>query len=198
MGNNEYGDELFIYSMSLKENMDEKSQAIDIADTAVVGGVSYSFQKIHMFDGSVSVIVPEQFVEMNEESAKLKYPSDYRPQCIYTNYNGALNIAFSLLDYPFDKNQIEEQISEWEMGIKQANPAYVFLTRKTEVLDVVKIGYFEYKSDAQDDKVYNFVFIISACKKLLLGVFNCPFEQHKDWRQLVVRMILSIKEKTSE
>ena len=172
----------------------KKNRAINISNTVEINGVSYSFNRVHILNDAVSVIVPEQFGEMTEEAAKLKYPSEHRPQCIYTTNDGSINIAFDLPDYPLEKSQIEEKISEWKLAIKRVNPAYVFYIEKIEILENTKIGYFDFKSYPLDQDLYSLIFITSIGGKLLLGTFNCPFVQYRDWKRLAVQMILSIED----
>ena len=89
---------------------------------------------MQVFDNRMSVIVPDQFGLMNEEAAKQKNPSAHRPQCILTNDDGSVNIAFSLLDFMLEYDQIEKQVSEWKMVMMQANSTYVFLSERIEVM----------------------------------------------------------------
>jgi len=91
--NEKYGDEKFIYAMALrevfesqkKEAQKKRNQAITVSDNIVIGGIAYGFKKKRIFNGSVSVIIPDKFGKMNAEAAKLKYASEHRPQYIYTN-----------------------------------------------------------------------------------------------------------------
>jgi len=170
----------------------KKNRAINISNTVEINGVLYSFSRVHILNGTVSVIVPEQFGEMTGKAAKLKYPSEHRPECIYTTDDGTVNIALDLLDYPLEKGQIEEKIREWKHAIKRVNPAYVFYTEKIEILDDAKIGYFDFKSYPLDQDLYNLVFISCIGGKLLAGTFNCPFAQYRDWKRLAIQMVLSI------
>ena len=50
----------------------KQSRALDISRTVVIRGVSYSFHREEILDGSVSVIVPERFMEMSKEAAEIK------------------------------------------------------------------------------------------------------------------------------
>ena len=172
----------------------KNDRAISISNTVEIKGVSYSFNRVRVLDDAVSVVVPEQFGKMTEESARLKYPSEYRPQCIYTTDDGSINIAFDLSDYPLEKEQIEEKISEWKLAIKRVNPAYVFYLEKIEILNDRKIGYFDFKSYPLDQDLYSLIFITSIGGKLLMGTFNCPFTHYKDWKRLAIQMILSIQD----
>ena len=206
MDKKKFGDEKFIYAMALKdvfesqekEAQDKRNQAITVSDTIVIGGISYGFKTKRIFDGNVSVIIPDKFGIMNEEAAIKKYPSEHRPPYIFTNADGSINIVFNLLDHPPEMNQIGENICEWKMLIQQASPTCVFLTVKNKALDAANIGYFEYKNDAEDGAVYNLIFTVGTLSKPLLGAFNCPFEQYEDWRQLAVQIVLSIQDTTMD
>jgi hypothetical protein len=172
----------------------KNNRAGSLSGTVVIGGIAYTFQRIQLFDGEASAVVPESFAEMIPEAAKLKYPSEHRPQYILASEDGTVNLAFSMLDFPLAKNQTEEKLGELKEAIKRINPAFVVLTESTETLDGRKVGFFDYKSYAFDQDIYNFMFITDVEGKLLLGVFNCPYDGYGDWKRLVTQMAMSIKE----
>ena len=172
----------------------KKNRTLDTAQTVDISGVSYGLRRMTILEGAVSVIVPDCFTEMERIAAEMKYPSAYRPQHILTADDGAISFAFNLLDQPLAKNQTDEKPGELKAAIKRMNPASIFLTEKVEILGDRKAGYFDYKSYALDQDIYSLVFVTDIYDLLLLGMFNCPFEQYKDWKRLVVRMVLSIEE----
>ena len=175
----------------------KKRRALDISNTVVIDGISYGFQRVLILDDAVSIIVPDSFNEMTAEAAKLKYPSEYRPQYILTSDDGLLNMAFSLLDYPLANSQIDEKVGELRTGIKRINPAFVFLTEKVETLHDRRIGCFDYNSYAFDGDAYHLMFVTNIDNNMLLGTFNCPIEQCQEWKTLVAQMALSIEDRTA-
>ena len=172
----------------------KKNRALSIDKTVKIGGESYSFKRVKVREDGVSIIIPEQFAKMSEAAAKEKYATDYRPQRIFTNHNGTVNIAFSLSEDSLEKSQIKEMATEFKTAIKSKNPANVFITQKTEILGNTKIGYFDFKGYGVDQNLYSLIFITSIKGNMLFGVFNCAFDIYRDWKRLAVQMILSIRE----
>jgi hypothetical protein len=48
-----------------------------------------------ILDGQMKVSVPKSFSLMPLEQAKFKYPSEHRPEVIYTSLDGTVNITFN-------------------------------------------------------------------------------------------------------
>jgi hypothetical protein len=176
----------------------KKDRALSVASVAAINGTAYTFRRMRILDGTLSAIVPDSFEEMAPEEARLKYPSELRPQCILASEDGESNIAFNLFDYPATADQIGEKLGDTKEALKRMNPAYVIMSDGVETLENAKMGYFDFKSYAFDRDAYNLVFVTSAHGSHLMGTFNCPFELYKDWKRIALRMILSIQETGDE
>lgn len=62
------------------KNMNEykKDQYGNIYDGVYIREELLEFEKVELFDGKISIMIPKTFIDMPEKLAKLKYPSSYR------------------------------------------------------------------------------------------------------------------------
>lgn len=71
-------------------------------------------------------MLPEGFVDMPPEMARIKYPSEQRPQEIRMNGDGTVNFTFSLFEAGLEEQQIEDALGQFKSVIRKVNPAFVF------------------------------------------------------------------------
>jgi hypothetical protein len=152
-----------------------------------------------LFNGEVTVYLPEQFKDLSEMAAQEKYPSINRPQVIKANSENTANFTFSLLeensfDFPMTAEFIWEEIDR----IFPRNVLYDTGIVKSEDLETL---WLEYKSFSVEKEVYNILFIVkSKGKNFIVGTFNCPFISYDIWKPCVLEIInnIMIQENTNE
>lgn len=82
------------------------------------------FKEVRVLNDKVSLMLSDAFVDMPLEIAKIKYPSEQRPQVIKMNDDASVNFTFSLYDTPFSERQIESALSQFQRIILKVNPAF--------------------------------------------------------------------------
>ena len=60
-----------------------------------------TFSEIPLFNDQFTIMLPDSFVDMPSEIAKIKYPSEQRPQIIKTSMDTTINFAFNLFNVVF-------------------------------------------------------------------------------------------------
>ena len=114
---------------------------------------------------------------MSLAARKLKYPSENRPEIIKCNEKGNICITLKIIDSPLDEEHVEKLKDEMKVIIKKTNPANVFYEDGVLEVDSKNIGFFEFKSYAIDDSLYNIMFFLEFEGKTLMGTFSCPYEE---------------------
>ncbi|OAB45516.1 hypothetical protein [Paenibacillus glacialis] len=137
-------------------------------------------------------VMPQLFKLMSPEMANLKYPSGRRPDHIFTNVEGTVNMAFTYTNTAVDETEIED------FTIEMAK-----ILRKTQKLqkwygDGVKehsipIGYCEFLSPTITLNVYNLMFFVSLDDRAVLCTFNCLDVEMEDWKPAAHQMMASTK-----
>lgn len=155
----------------------------------------YLFARKELFDNRMSIMLPETFIDMPMEQAKLKYPMEQRPQIIKTNEAGDINFTFSLIEQQMNNDYVEELMQFFKKVLKTSQPSNVFYEEKVEQIGELSVGWFDYVSNGYDKKLYNIVYVLPIHGKLLHGVFNCALEDAANWRTVALQVVRSIEEK---
>ena len=159
----------------------------------------YEFEEAEFFDGELKMYIPNTFIDMPKEARRFKYPSESRPEIIKCNNTGAIAITLKLVNSPISDEYIEELKSMMKAITQRLNPSNIFFDEGILEVDEKKIGYFDYKSSAIDDFLYNYVFLFEIEGKTLMGTFSCSYSEHKQWQDdIVFQMLKTIKINSKE
>ena len=166
----------------------EKQHATD--DKIIIGGKPYDLERVQLFDGKISVLMPEIFSPMDEQVAVLKYPSDFRPKAIYAIDDGTAAITFSLTNTELTRNDMPAALAGCRSTTKKLHPAFTFYEYEADG----EIGWFDYRSYAMDCDIYNVFFATSIDNTLLVGSFSCPYDERDAYKRSAKRIIASVRE----
>ncbi|OOM11689.1 hypothetical protein [Clostridium saccharobutylicum] len=158
-----------------------------------IGERYYEFEEKDFFDEKLKIWIPNDFEEMSEAARKFKYPSENRPDIIKCNEKGNICITLKIIDSPLDEEHVEKLKDGMKVVIKKTNPANLFYEDGVLEVDSKNIGFFEFKSYALDDSLYNFMFFLEFEGKTLMGTFSCIHNECKEWRDVVFQIIKTIK-----
>lgn len=188
-----YADEQIIEAL----NSYKKKQYGDIETGIFIKEELYEFNRQEFFDGKMSVMLPNKFIDMPLELAKMKYPMEQRPQVIKMNEQSDINFTFSILEVELKSENVQELNEGFYHIIKKAQPANVFYEKKLEEMKDTVAGWFDFKSHGLDQKLYNLMYCIPIEGKLLHGIFNSPIQDAEAWKPIVLQVIHSIKDLTT-
>lgn len=158
-----------------------------------IGSVFYQFEEVALFDKQLHVFLPDSFVEMDDKHKKLKYPHEQRPAIVKTDATGAINFTFSYLDEGLTNHWVQELTEGMRDVIKKTNPSHVFYATEVELIHGNNIGYFEFKSPALDDFIYNIMYFMPLGGKTMMGTFCCLYKDYSKWRDIALQVIRSIR-----
>lgn len=187
----EFVDEKIIEFINQSELMNEIN---DIYDEKVkIGNRYYEFEDCVFFDEKIKVRIPKDFEDMDQKSREIKYPSVFRPEVIKTDKTGSINITFNKIDQELEEDMVEELTKGMKSIIKNMNPSNVFYSEGIKEVYGKNIGYFEFKSTAIDEFIYNIMFFFEFEKKVLMGSFSCRYVEYQDWKEIAMQIIQNIK-----
>ena len=185
----------------MSENVDEKildflnesekkKQRKDITSGSVkIGKRYYEFEQVGFYEERVLVYIPKDFKDMSLEARKLKYPSENRPEIIKCNEDGSITFTLNIVDSHLSEDKVCELKDGMKMIIKKTNPANVFYEDGVLKVNEKNIGYFEFKSSAIDDFLYNLMFFLELEEKTLMGTFSCRYGEYKGWRDIIFEIL---------
>lgn len=158
-----------------------------------IGNRYYEFEQMKFYEEKVLLYVPKDFNDMPMETRKIKYPSESRPEIIKCNEDGSITFTLNIIDSPLSEDNVCELKDGMKMIIKKTNPANVFYEDGVLEVNEKNIGYFEFKSSAIDDFIYNLMFFLEFEEKTLMGTFSCRYGEYKEWRNIIFEILNRLK-----
>ncbi|MBW6410329.1 hypothetical protein [Clostridium weizhouense] len=158
-----------------------------------IGERYYEFEESEFFDEKLKIYIPKDFTDMSLEARKLKYPSESRPEIIKCNEKGNICITLNIIDSPLNEENVGKLKDGMKVIIKKTNPANVFYEDGVLEVDSKNIGFFDFKSYAIDDSLYNIMFFLEFEGKTLMGTFSCLYSECQQWRECAFQVIKTIR-----
>lgn len=164
-----------------------------VAGPVKIGKRYYEFDESEFFDGKVKIYIPKDFEDMPLETRKFKYPSENRPEIIKSNEEGSIAITLNYIDSPLDEERVSELKDGMKIIIRKTNPANVFYEDGILEVENKNIGFFEFKSSAIDDFIYNLMFFFELEENTVMGTFSCLYREYKEWRDIAFQVLKTIR-----
>ena len=165
-------------------------------DGLIINGEQIDFQETPLFHEKMTILLPATFVDMPQKIARIKYPSEQRPQIIKTDLLGSTNFAFNLFDKAIKPAQMKSAADGMKSILKKVNPANIFYESGTEPLCETMLSWFEFKGHGIDTQIYYIMFLTSIGGKLMHGIFNCAVADMEAWKEAAFQVIRSIQDRT--
>ncbi|WP_051236259.1 hypothetical protein [Paenibacillus pinihumi] len=158
-----------------------------------VGGETLTFVTQELMDRRLSMKLPRNFQEMSEEMARIKYPSDRRPQLIFTNETGTVNLAFTHTASPVEKAEVGQFTEVMTASLRKAQKLRKWHGSGMLDTDETTVGYCEFVSPTLEEDIYNLMGFLSMEERALLCTFNCLGDDMKEWQPMAHAMMRSIR-----
>lgn len=185
-------------SKDTKENAPAQAEKQSINTGIRILGKWIYFERRLLAKETITMMLPKDFVPMSPEIARMKYPSEQRPETILTDETGTVNLMFQYMEGEENNATIESFRNQIFGMMKRVNPGI-----KEKEIGVVEAGekqiaYVEFSSPAIDGKLYNLMFYLAVKGQPLMGSFNCQTKEMKYWRLAAFEMMQSIEMAESE
>lgn len=156
--------------------------------------LAYGFRRIYLF-AEYSIMIPEHFDLMRTEFIKRKYPSEYRPDIVYTNESSTVNITFCKTDEEVGRGELERYISNVFHSMRKLYGSESVLAYEMMMTDGLNVGYFDVVTKGFDTEIYNLIFHFAGQGRIVRGALNCPKDEADLWKKLMIGMISSLQVK---
>lgn len=153
----------------------------------------YEFKETEFFDEKLKMYIPESFQDMPLEARRFKYPSESRPEIIKCNEDGSIAITLNVIDSPLNEDYVEKIRDLMKLMNQRLNPANLYFDEGILEVDEKNIGFYDFKSSALDDYLYNLIFLLEFQEKTLMGTFSCSYGIYKEWKGVAMEMIKTIR-----
>lgn len=177
-----------------KKVADETLEEVDVHRAFLtIDGQTIPFQTVTVLDGKLSLRIPKTFRLMRPEEARLKYPSEHRPEFIFTDETHTLNLAFNLTSTLLDESELEDFQQAMCQMMRSTQPIERWLGEHEEIIDERKTGACDFVIPTLNSSVYNLMLFASVNDRALLITFNCLEEQQPEWKPVAQAMLRSIR-----
>lgn len=142
-------------------------------------GEILTFERKRLLD-TCSLMLPDSMKLMPEELARIKYPSEFRPQRILTSMDLDVNLGFSLLKFDVEAGKTAGLAERMQAAICRSNPDYKM--DRLMLLEGADGGWFSFRSHAMDSDIYNMMLIMNIGGVPVHSCFNCGYEREEKWK----------------
>lgn len=147
----------------------------------------------------IAMDIPDGFFEADEEKTASVFFSKNRPELVLINPSAHSGLTFqtAILEkktYVLDLYHEREKMIQI---LKRADEKNVFYDQGN-ISGNVPMVWFDYKSFASDERVYNMMFLILSDRKMMVGTFYCIFKDYDKWRPVILRMLETIQTEEEE
>ncbi len=186
-----YGDEQFIEM--LREGQEEARNRDIRKGSVFVWEKELLFKEREIWKDRMWIWLPDDFDILGEEMVKLKYPSENRPQKIYSNPETTVNVSFSHRNEKLAKGQEAEVCNSIGQVIESLYPGCVILGRGEVEIGEGQVAWMDFITPAMDARIYNLMFFTPLKGRLLIGSCNCLEQDMEEWKELFLQMLASIR-----
>lgn len=143
--------------------------------------------------------IPGGFEETGRKKASSVFFSKNRPEMILVNPHEHAGLTFqnAILENGMTVIDLEAEGERIRRILKQADGKNVFYDQGN-VSGTIPALWFDYKSFAADERVYNMMFLILSDRKMMVGTFYCIFKDYDKWRPVILRMLETIQTEEEE
>ncbi|MET4560535.1 hypothetical protein ABIA69_001679 [Lysinibacillus parviboronicapiens] len=172
----------------------QELQAIDLyQDFVDIDGEDVPVIDQALLNGKITLRMPKLFSIMLPELASLKYPSERRPNIIYTDESTTINLAFNMTPHVLTETGVAEFQENMIDVLEQAQPSAEWLDTDVIEINDKTIGFIEVITPAIDGDIFNLMFFASIDGQALIGTFNCMEEDLEDWRPIARAMMETLQ-----
>lgn len=157
-----------------------------------------AFHYAVLFEKKMGVMLPRDLRPMPDELAKMKYPSESRPQVILSNADHSVNFTFSLLDAPMGPDEAKSIATQFQGVIQTLHPANIFYDFAEEAHGSHKLAWFDYQGYALDGHIYYIMYALPIEGKMMHGLFNCGSALMEEWKVPALEIMRSIADLTEK
>ena len=142
--------------------------------------------------GKVRLLIPKTFQLMSEEMLKIKYPTERRPNIVYTNESGSVNVALNYTKNRMPAGQLAAFHKSMETALKKLHPSAEWFRSEVAKINGREFMVLELRTPAIDTEVRNIMLGTSVDDRLLLISFNVVKELEGEWLPAGNKIVESI------
>ncbi|MGL5437596.1 MAG: hypothetical protein ACRDBO_19780 [Lachnospiraceae bacterium] len=151
-------------------------------------------QDLVIFQGTgFTIKLPPEFKQENKEQIRKIFTTKNKPDTVLTHIQEQAGFTFQPARLNTMKLDLDSASKLMRQTLEQADAKNVFY-EQGQISGYLPIVWFDYKSFAADERVYNILFLFSVEEQLIIGTFYCIFKNYDKWKPRVLNMLKLIKQ----
>lgn len=150
-------------------------------------------EKKWILDNKVEILIPKGWKPMNEELVKIKYPGTRPPKLVYSDVTGGISLAFNHTDSKASPENLEKYKEVLKTSLENAYPDAVWEEEGIKEINGKNVGFFRVITDANNDKIYNYMVFTDLEGRLLICSFNCIDKRIREWKPIAENIMNSLR-----
>lgn len=98
-----------------------------------------------------------------------------------------------LLKSNADRESLPVYLQRIKYTLGRVNPSTLFFEEEQIESVNLSVMVLDFKSFSLSGAIYNLMFLTEVDSRLVLGSFNCPFDEWEDWKPVMLTMLQSME-----
>ncbi len=150
------------------ENLEEELQQSIFDGTIQILGKDVTFERREIEEFGITILMPRDFKELDEDLRKLVYPSSNGPQHVFTSEDEYMNISFKQNSNIIKSEQLKEFVNLSKKIMEVSGPKVKIVKTGEIEREDMNIGTMEFISNAIDGVIYNYMGFVPLGTGVLL------------------------------
>lgn len=193
MEKTEYADKII---RALREKYREKlAEHLPVEKEILIRGKTIALNREILFTGKCSILLPEIMVDMDYVNRVVRFRNSNIPQVIKTDYKSGATMTFNLLpkaDIAIEKSH-SEQMGKIRGDIMKVWKQNVFYDQGEILADGEPVIWMDFRAYCLDGSLYTMIFMFQVGEQIVLGNFQCSFQQYDIWKPVVIKLLTTIQ-----
>ena len=168
----------------------------------LTGFIAPKFKSVNLTK-DISILLPQDFVEMPLDAIAAKYPSPRKPVAAYTSSNGQVDFILTERPSMFHENDLKMVQDFYKASINNKYSEVKFIRNEIKKIKNQEFVLFEFTSTVRDEgnqtkkfapiRRYTIVQYTITNKKLMIFTFNVPIDLMAGWQENAQKVMQSVK-----
>jgi hypothetical protein len=146
-----------------------------------------------MVDGRVSLLVPEGFELLDEETLALKYPSQPRPTQVYSDASGGVNLIVKHTDEVLAAKGLDEARLFTQRMLGNMDPGLEWVSSELRTVQGREWFTLDYRSMSSGVALRNMLSATSFEGTMLMVTINLTGELEAEWAEPASAVLASVQ-----
>lgn len=175
------------------ETIEEELKQSIYDEQMTIYKIPVQFKPFELMDGKMSIYMPQDFNQVEEEVIAQVYPLGNKPQYVFSNGYLYFSIGFSYTQQSIPNEQMKEFSQLAKVILERVGPkAQIYEAKHHQVGDDY-ISTLTLITQTLEQAMYNQMFFCSLEGRLLIGFINFPAKYNERLKPLAKEIVQSFK-----